>query len=191
MWLSGNFAALLLVLSSATNDFVANVRAATVQFCYSKWETDKKQWRITNSFGNKTWQGAYYWRQLHASQGHSIDSSSDLNDPRIHLPFSFSRISPSNENIEKVIVTVKLQQSSLFKKINIDLFCNLENCSLLFNSKGKQNQDSATSSFCLVYFAPNHSGISSGRVGFTLPPLRRESVSHAVFRKSLKTHEQL
>ena len=36
-------AALLLVLSSATNDFVANVRAATVQFCCSKWETDKKQ----------------------------------------------------------------------------------------------------------------------------------------------------
>ena len=56
----------------------------------------------------------HYWRQLHASQGHSIDSSTDLNDPRIHLPFSFLLISPSNENIEKVIVTVNMQQNSFF-----------------------------------------------------------------------------
>lgn len=97
-----------------------------LQFCFSKWETDKKQWRVTNSFGNKTWRGAYYCRQLHASQGHSIDSSTDFNDPRIYLPFSFSLLSPSNENTEKVIITKKLPQSSFKKKRMFDLSCDLE-----------------------------------------------------------------
>lgn len=85
-----------------------------VQCCCSKWETDKNQWGVTNSFGNKTWQGAYYRRPLHASQRHLIDSSVDFNDLRIHLPFPFSPLSPSHENIGKVIVTIKWPQSSFF-----------------------------------------------------------------------------
>lgn len=71
-------------------------------------------WRVTNNFGNKIWQGAYYQRQLSAPHGDSVDSGTDFNDPKIHLPFSFSLLCPSNENIEKVIVTIKLQHSSFF-----------------------------------------------------------------------------
>lgn len=79
----------------------------------------------------------YHQRQLHASQGHSINSSADFNDPRIYLPFSFSLLSQSTENIEKVIETIKLQQSSFFKKIKFGLHCDLEDGSLYFYSKGE------------------------------------------------------
>lgn len=61
------------------------------------------------------WQGAHYWRQLHTSQGHSLDSGTDVNDPRMCLAFSLSLLCANNENIEKVIVTIKLQPSSFLK----------------------------------------------------------------------------
>lgn len=121
-----------------------------VQFCCCKWETDKKQWRVTNSFCNKTWQGAYYWRQLQASRGHSIDAGANFNDPRIHLPFSFSLLSPSNENIEKVIVTIKLQQSSLIKnKVWLNLTWKIVHYTFL----QRENRTETEGIACFVWFA--------------------------------------
>lgn len=42
--------------------------------------------------------------------GHSIDSGTDINDLRMYLAFWLSLLCASDENIEKFIVTIKLQQ---------------------------------------------------------------------------------
>lgn len=155
-----------------------------LQFCFSKWETDKKQWRVTNSFGNKTWRGAYYCRQLHASQGHSIDSSTDLNDPRIYLPFSFSLLSPSNENTEKVIITKKLPQSSFKKKKNVWFILWLGSISLHLDSKGEQTEIYWTGSLCLPTWHQSLRSPSQG-IGLWHYYIGGENQCHTQFSESL------
>lgn len=161
-----------------------------VQFCCSKWEPGKRQWRVPDSVGNETWQGAYYWRQLHASQGHSEDSGAGFNGPRIHWPFLSSLLSPSNENIEQVIVTIKLPQSSVKKKIQVDLSRDLENGSSCSDSKGERSGESRTRSLCLVCLHQSIRAPARDGWVFTLVPWRREPALHLVFSKSLKTHGQ-
>lgn len=68
-------------------------------------------------------------------QGHSVESNADFNGPRIHLPFSFSLLPQSNENIEKRIVTIKLQHRSFSEIVKFDLLCYLENGLLYLNQK--------------------------------------------------------
>lgn len=84
-----------------------------VQFCCSKWEIDKKESLVTLATEHD---------KVHITGGNYMH----LGDTQWALvlslmtwestcPFLFSLSSSSDENIEKIIVTIKLQQSSFLK----------------------------------------------------------------------------
>lgn len=95
---------MFFAFSFATNDILANVRPAT-----NPGVAASRRW-IRNSEEPLTNMTRYTLLEAitHIS-GHSIDSATDINDLRMYLAFFLSLLCASNENIEKVIVTIKLQ----------------------------------------------------------------------------------
>lgn len=95
---------MFFAFSFATNDALANVRPATnsrVACCRRRIRNSEEP--LTNMTRYTSLEAiTHIW-------GHSIDSDIDINDMRMHLAFLLSLLCACDENIEKVILTIKLQ----------------------------------------------------------------------------------